>query len=480
MLPNNNYKIINLLIFLLTLIIATISVIFGINGNDKLSLMFSMVGFIIMFFGILSILNNFASMTIFFLAFMFMYSYAGVAAVLFGNGIPLIFGNVFKPSIFIIYSNFAYCSLYFGFIMKYNGLKKNKEISENSFSRDVARNFINRAIICGYIGLVMEFINFTRVNGIETIISGKAYYASLVSELILTMPSEIFLIVSGIYFSIYLSNHVYEYFKIDKKKLFIYLVPVTLLFSLYVFLGMRGVMLSYLMIVFVGTLYKRNRNVISLKFIVIIIAVYIFFAIVYSARSSIGYFILENKDIAGLLNTIFSKGRIVEALLPAEFTVAFGNFNQFIISPNKSFKLGSTYLTSFFILIPSFLYPGVKPLQIVYEFRNLYFPLEALRGSIAGTGFSILLESYMNFGEFGIIINYYIIGFILSFFEKNRLKKNGSVILNAIYLSVFYFVGHFQRSSFADILSSICLLLIVIYVTSINLQKNKKQAEDRL
>lgn len=470
-LTNNKYRAKNILIFMLSVIISLISIAFGINGSDKISLLFSMTGFLVMFFGILCMLKNFASLTIAFLGFMFLYTYAGVASVLWGSGLHPIFSNVYQPSTFIIYSNIAYCMLYVGFLINYN-------IAPSIYSKDYeykpifeVKKLISRAIICSTLALFMEFINFIRVGGLISVVQGKAYYSSLVSELSFTLPSEIFLIVSGIYFSLYISNHINKEFKVIKRKIFLYLLPTMILFSLYIVLGMRGVMLSYLMILLVGSLYKKTINKISLKYIIMILVAYILFAIIYSARASVGYFLIQNKDIQGFLDVVFTKERIIEALIPTEFTVSFGNFNQYIISSNKSLKLGATYIIGLLILIPGFLYPGNKPLQIVYEFRNTFFPSEAARGSIAGTGFSILLESYMNFGVLGIIMSYFIIGYILAKFEKLRAIKKNHLFISAIYLSCFYFVGHFQRSSFADILSNVFMLLIVILITGNNLVK---------
>lgn len=465
----NKYRMNSILILLMTVTIAITSIIMGLNNNIKVSFFLSVIGFILMSFNILTILKNYASLTMAFLGFMFLYTYSGVYSVLWGNGLNPIFITTYEPSIFINYSNIAYCSLYFGFILKYKVIHNiNSEEVPKSSNKKYVPELVNRAIFCSLVSLLMEFINFYRVGGISAVSQGKAYYASMVSELSFTLPSEIFLITSCIYFSLYISNKFKYGLKIFDNKVIIYLIPTLFLFSLYLLLGMRGVILSYIMILFVGSKYLKPTNSLSFKFIFMLLIVYVLFAVIYTARASIGFYLIENNDLNGFINVVFTKSRLIEALLPTnnEFTVAFGNFNQYITSSIKDFKYGATYLIGLLILIPSFIFPGTKPLQIVYEFRNIFFPSEIVRGSIAGTGFSFLLESYMNFGFIGIIMNYFIIGFLLAKLEKNRAIKNNNFINSALYLSCFYFIGHFQRSSFADILSSIYMLFVVIILTS--------------
>lgn len=469
-----NYRLKDILILLLTIILALISIIIAINGDITISIIISMLGFVIMVFGVFGCLKNYASLTMAFLAFMFLYTYAGVAAVVWGSGLHPIFNTIYQPEIFIVYSNIAYSVLYLGFLINYNTMQVKKITDYKSIKLNNNKKIVNRAILTSIIALLMEFINFIRVGGLSAVALGKAYYGSQMSELSFTLPSEMFLIVSGIYFSLYISNHIYKEFRPIKRKVILYIIPTSMLFLLYIILGMRGVLLSYSMILLAGYLYKKTINKISLKLIILILIVYFLFAIIYSARASIGFFLIENRDFQGFMDVVFRKERIVDALLPTEFTVAFGNFNQYITSTsNHILKLGSTYLVGLLIIIPGFLYPGTKPLQIVYEFRNAYFPSEAARGSIAGTGFSILLESYMNFGVFGIILTYFVIGLILAKLEKLRATNKNSILISAIYLSCFYFVAHFQRSSFADILSNIFMLLVVIVITGIGLIRIK-------
>ncbi len=65
-----NYRLKDILILLLTIILALISIIIGINGDITISIIISMLGFVIMVFGVLGCLKNYASLTMAFLAFM--------------------------------------------------------------------------------------------------------------------------------------------------------------------------------------------------------------------------------------------------------------------------------------------------------------------------------------------------------------------------------------------------------------------------
>jgi hypothetical protein len=132
--------------------------------------------------------------------------------------------------------------------------------------------------------------------------------------------------------------------------------------------------------------------------------------------------LLYSGDTTLFVEKAFEKERIVSALIPGnnEFGAAFGNFSEYYKFNKKPVYFGETYLRGMSTIIPSWLYPGTKPKSITYEFRDSFFPSEAQRGAIAGTGFSGLLESYMNFGLIGPFLIYSAIGYLLICLEKNE------------------------------------------------------------
>ena len=199
-------------------------------------------------------------------------------------------------------------------------------------------------------------------------------------------------------------------------------------------------------------------------------------------------FLYANRAIVGLLQTnpqlffekAFSSERIVSALNPGsnEFGAAYGNFNRFITSGDYEFKYGETYLRGLVLPIPTFLYPGEKPKQITYIFRDRYFASEAKRSAIAGTGFSAILEAYWNFGYIGILIMYCIYGLLISTLEKKKYSSN--ILSPIIYIYSSSVLISFSRTAFGDIFSTLimkAIVLTLLFVIPYILTKYKRGVE---
>jgi len=182
------------------------------------------------------------------------------------------------------------------------------------------------------------------------------------------------------------------------------------------------------------------------------------------ANRSIAFLIVENPSL--FVEQAFRKERLLDALNPgsSEFGTTFGNFNEFYNKYNVDFQLelGSSYLEGLVVPIPSFIYPGSKPKQITYVFRDEFFLSEASRGSIAGTGFSSLLEAYINFHYIGIFIVYAILAFYLQKIDKVYRYK--SLYMMLLYLSTISLTISFHRSAFGTVFSSIFLIAILVLI----------------
>jgi oligosaccharide repeat unit polymerase len=158
----------------------------------------------------------------------------------------------------------------------------------------------------------------------------------------------------------------------------------------------------------------------------------------------------------------------MSALNPSgnEFGAVFGNFNEYIRSNVDELKLGETYLKGLVLPIPAILYPGEKPQQITYEFRDAYFPTETLRGGIASTGFSSMLEAYMNFRFVGVFLAYFVVSFLMIYIEKLRLRAN-SIYYVVFYLLCVSLTQSFHRSSFGFIFSELIFIVILVVLFKI-------------
>lgn len=61
---------------------------------------------------------------------------------------------------------------------------------------------------------------------------------------------------------------------------------------------------------------------------------------------------------------------------------------------------------------------------------EIYVFQQKLQGvSIASTGFSFLLEAYMNFSVFGVALVCFIVGFAFSKVRKSKKQKYNSVLI---------------------------------------------------
>jgi oligosaccharide repeat unit polymerase len=85
-------------------------------------------------------------------------------------------------------------------------------------------------------------------------------------------------------------------------------------------------------------------------------------------------------------------------------------------NPHTEYLFGRSYVDGLTIPIPRLIWPE-KPVSVTYQFRDEYFPAERERGTIAGTGFSSILEAYMNFGVAGIVAVYLLLGYCFGAFD---------------------------------------------------------------
>ena len=181
---------------------------------------------------------------------------------------------------------------------------------------------------------------------------------------------------------------------------------------------------------------------------------------------------------------IFDSKRIIDVINPSsnEFGCTYGNFNKYIISGDNARLYGRSYIVGLTLPIPSFLYPGDKPLQITYQFRNTYFPIMISRSRIASTGFSSLLEAYWNFGMFGVMFMYFIYGLLICKLNSILEKKKMFSSMLVIYISVF--VISFSRTQLGGVINEIVYgmiyFTIFIYLPySLKKIKNKEYRDEK-
>lgn len=429
-----------------------------------LSLVLNIIACIAMIFIVKKINKSYSNATLIFYVFSVLYGLSGPINVHWREGLPNIFGNFYNIGSFLVAFAISNIGLLYGVIFYKCINKENSFYTPQNLDMLILKKevFLSLAVLMSFISMIFEVINFIRVGGVSALIRGKAYYQSVLSELTFTLPSRYFVEIAFAFFTLYIAANSRDKRRNNKAKIiqfFIYMMPYLVI---NIFLGRRGILLSIVLIVFTGmTFFKPIKNI-KPKLIILVVSLYIVMGFLYANRS-IASLLLT--DINTFLDIAFKKERIVKVLNPGinEFGAPFGNFNMFYIYSNANYTLllGESYLKGLYLIIPSFAYPGNKPKQITYVFRDTFFPFEASRGSIAGTGFSSILEAYWNFGYFGVFLVYFLIGYILQKID-NKLKYK-SLLSAVIYVSIIPWVMTFHRSAFGDIFTAFIYKIIIIY-----------------
>ncbi|MCR1900058.1 oligosaccharide repeat unit polymerase [Irregularibacter muris] len=460
-------KNLKLLTGILIIVIFLISVLFSENNNMNLSMVLIILSSSMMLFWVKGIVGNYTNMTFFFVAFHILYGISGPINVLWGDGLHRIFSQSYNLEPFILAYSLASIGLVIG-IAYFNLLKKRSSdysIEENALSTIQHKNtsFYKISILFSIIASSFEVINLIRVGGIEILFGGKATYQSLISTLPLTLPSTEIIVLSYTLFGLYLSTADEKKHKRKIINSIMFLIITLPFLSIKMLLGQRGILLTLFVCLFIGITYFKPIRKIKPKIVVIMLVLYLFMSFLFANRS-IAFLIVENPSL--FIEQAFSKERLLDALNPgsSEFGTTFGNFNEFYNKYNVDFQLelGSSYLEGLVIPIPSFIYPGSKPKQITYVFRDEFFLSEASRGSIAGTGFSSLLEAYMNFHYIGIFIVYAILAFYLQ--KTDKIYRYRSLYMMLLYLSTISLTISFHRSAFGTVFSSIFLIAVLVFI----------------
>jgi oligosaccharide repeat unit polymerase len=421
--------------------------------------------------------GDYTNSTLIFIAFSTLYGISGPINVVWGDGLNRLFSTQYNTSAFLISYAIANIGLING-ITIYNLVNKNDNlIAENSIKTvfNNRKELMNIGLFLAAFASLFELINLLRIGGIEMLTTGKAIYQSSTSELTLTLPSYEIMILAFSLVGLFLGVTYIE--KSNEKglrfKILLFLMYSTPFLLIKTILGQRGTLLKLFFCIFIGITYFKPIKKIKPKLIIILLIVYVFLAFLFANREIV-YLIPDNPN--SFFETAFNRERIVNALNPGanEFGAAFGNYSEYYNEYNSKFspKLGETYIKGLVVPIPSFIYPGEKPKQITYEFRDEFFLSEASRGAIAGTGFSSILEAYMNFNYYGVFFIYVLVGYFLQKIDK--VYRNKSLFLIILYTTSISLTISFHRSAFGLIFANIFLESILIFLIITYLKFKRK------
>lgn len=459
----------NIISSILLIIICILSIFMSTNEMVNTALILTICTSILMIFWAKTTNGDYTNITVFFTAFSMLYGVSGPINAEWAKGLYPLFSRPYQTNQYLISFNLANIGLIIG-IVAFN-LIFNSSSHQNSRSTEVTSTFekykiklYKISILLAFVASISEVINLIRIGGISVLFSGKAVYQSLSSELTLTLPSSDFMIVAFSFFGLFLgvSYENRKSLKGVKSNILKFSIVSFPFILLYTILGQRGILLTLFIGILIGITYYNPIKKIKPRLVVISLVFYVFLSFLFANRSNM-YLIME--DFGYLIETAFEKERIVEALNPGgnEFGAAFGNYSEFYLKHGNKFDamLGETYIKGLVMPIPSFFYPGEKPQQITYQFRDEFFASEANRGRIAGTAFSSVIEAYMNFKHLGVLMVYFFIGMILQFFDKKYKYKN--LITSLTYISLISTTVIFHRSAFGDVFSIFVLRIVIIF-----------------
>ncbi len=433
----------SLLLGLLICTAACLSAFFSVMQATDVGITFYATAALLLIFLGRELTGNYSNFAVVFLTFSALYSLSGPLSARYGEGIPGIFPTPYLVDDFILHYSLAVIGLAVGLMLvsslKYSKFSENKK--ELNWNKTI---LILLAYVFALTASLMEITNLLRIGGLETLYAGKAAYQSAVSELVGTLPStEILLLATGL---LGLSLSGPNALKRRKYHLILWLLCSTPLIINLVVLGRRGPILATLLVFIIGYFYFNPVKKISLNWVGLFLLTYLMMVFLFGMRGILGS-VLATGDLNLLIMRISDPIFWEKFLNPAsnEFGAVFGNFNTYILSGGSDLRLGETYLIGLTIIIPRFIWPN-KPQSITYEFRDTYFADEALRGSIAGTAYSGMLEAYVNFDTIGVLIVFFLIALVIGYLELKRTRSR-SLMFAIFYLTLIPEAMSFHRSS---------------------------------
>lgn len=444
---------------LLSLIMYLLTASLSFSSYDNLTLSLLILCAVIEIIGVKKKVGNYSNILLIFTFFSILYGISGPITTLWGNGLEDAFIKTYNYGSWFLAYSLSQIGLILGLCFDFNNNKTTK-IENEYFSQEKVIFFAKLANILMLIGSVFQLINMYRIGGFSVLFMKKAIYQAREGALSLTLPSSDLVYLSIACFSVY-CGFIRKYNKIDFKYVILEIIfSIPYLLQL-ILLGQRGKMINILLIICLGIFYFKPLKKVNMKLVKMVLVVYIFMVFIYTNRSILD---LVKTDKNLFYARVTDLTRYVDNLNPGtnEFGAAFGNFNTLMVYDNYEFKLGETYLKGLAVPIPSFLYPGDKPQQITYEFRDQYFSSWANRSAIASTGFSSILEAYWNFGYIGIICIYILYGIIINYLE-NKFKYK-SVLHGILYLCIATNSILFSRMAFGDTLSSVFYIIIYFFI----------------
>lgn len=221
-------------------------------------------------------------------------------------------------------------------------------------------------------------------------------------------------------------------------------------------------------ILVLGIYNYRVRHIKLTKLLIIVL-------IALPAFVAIGHLRAAN-SISGMLNILKKANnlRMLKVTSTGEFYNTVGTFFTYVeMIGREDYRLnyGYTWIVELLVYIPFFLFPG-RPLPWAEQYMLDFHP-EAPAGS--GHGWYVLNDGYMSFGVIGILIEMFVLGYVMASLYYFLRKRMDSPYISYMYCIILSYVFLLSRGSFLGAVKN-CFLdispLIFIY-NSNNLVKGK-------
>ena len=429
-----------------------------------------------LFLGARAVTGHWSSLAVLCCGFFAIYGLSGPVHALMGGHLAELFTWPYRTSAFLVQQGVATIGLAAGLLAAMHRVPDDGDAAGTRQAPGNASIPLSIALGCLATASVMELTTLVRVGGLAVIALGKAEYQSRASALLLTLPSDevaaLGIALLALWFSVRRGR-----LGTTQRRLVILAasgaaLPVV---GIAIALGRRGPLFSWVLIGVIGvTMYQPLRRL-SRRIVALGTTLVFASGLLFASRAAIAFGIASG-DWQPLRQAITNRQRLVTSINPAEseFGAAFGNFSEYAHRGDMPPRLGTTYVEGLATLVPGFLYPGEKPVQITYEFRDRFFPSEAARGDVAGTGFSSILEAYLNLGTAGVLIMYALVGVLLCALEQWRHRPPYGPLA---YLLLVPFTQSLHRSALSVVLGGGLLVIYLLIAVRLSLLARQMVSE---
>lgn len=359
--------------------------------------------------------------------------------------------NSFSAGDFIrtgVFALVGFGLLFFGGLLGYNDNKsvtstkkmKNKNLSKSLLIASLGM------ILISFLGHYYDLIN-------KLIISLTSGYASLYEENnITTQLNNVYINLKmffwpGLFFLLTACK--------ENKKIFnIVLVIAIIDIILNFIIGTRSDALVIILALF--WFYTNEYKKLSFKGYFVSFIALIFLTHLISTIAS--FRLLPDKNLSLFIKEFLSleNNPIIKTVNEFGFNIFSLHHTIRLIPSTRSFGFGYTYLAAIMAIIPSFLIGG-------YSFAaNAALPdwLKITLNMDYGPGYSILAESYYNFGYLGLIIMF-LIGILIGRVVTNKLSGDKRIIKNCIIAIIIYLNIFIARDTFLMVFREIFYCIAV-------------------